>query len=486
MNPFRALLFRLVLLAAHVGFIRPLLRLYWGARFRKRNLVPRGPCLMVANHNSHVDAALLMALFPLGRLHRVHPVAAADYFGTSWFRRTMAMLLMNGIPIERQAPTGKDALAPMVEALEAGESLIFFPEGSRGEPGVVAPFRPGVGRLVQKIPGLLIVPVFLSGPERTWPRGETVPLPLGIDVHVGRPRVYDRSLEPREIAEQVRADVLALAPPAPPVPGPRPEPPMRIVVCGVDPLATRDLFQSLCARVGQLGPTVGIGSSILEADASGVRDFDGPLPLTRSRAWPAALAWAFRTGGIYRGDRFAAMVERARVDEALEDGRRARFVVGHGSPLVDLLVWAEAGLYRGVFDDKELQQVMLYLSGQRRIPWRLAWRFARRAPEVWLLNVFDLARLHVPDLLVLERTSPQRAMERLRARGDELEPHQNEAFVADLLAAYEQVADVLRRRGRVEVVAFDPDESGVETTTDVVDEACRRRLVRAAAVGAPS
>ena len=82
------------------------------------------------------------------------------------------MLLMNGIPIERRPPRGSDPLEPIIQKLKAGESLIFFPEGSRGKAGVVAPFRRGIGLLAREFPGLLVVPVFLSGPERIWPRGE--------------------------------------------------------------------------------------------------------------------------------------------------------------------------------------------------------------------------------------------------------------------------------------------------------------------------
>ena len=154
---------RVALLAFHVGFVRPVLLWFIGVRFRRRNRVPRGPCVVVSNHNSHLDAAVLMTLFPVSRLPRVHPVAAADYFGTNWIKRTAAMVLMNGIPIERRPKAGTDPLAPIAQALEAGDSLVFFPEGSRGEAGVVAPFRPGIGRLVRSSPGVLVVPVFLAG-----------------------------------------------------------------------------------------------------------------------------------------------------------------------------------------------------------------------------------------------------------------------------------------------------------------------------------
>jgi 1-acyl-sn-glycerol-3-phosphate acyltransferase len=469
---------RLALLAFHAGFVRPMLRFFWGALYRRRALVPQGPCLVVANHNSHLDAALLMSLFPLRRLHTVHPVAAADYFGETWLRRTMAMLFMNAIAIDRHPPAGTDPLEPMVAALERGDSLVFFPEGSRGEAGVVAPFRPGVGRLVARLPGLLVVPVFLSGPERIWPRGETMPLPLGIDVKLGKPRTYDPGADPRDIANQVRDDVLALAPPPLPKPGPRPTPPVRAIVCGIDAEANHALFLALAERLGRIDRTVGLGTSILEADAAGVREAGGRVPVVRSPLGPLLLARAFRTGGLYRGSRFADMVGRARVDEALGDGRSARFVVGDGSPIVDLLAWAEADFYSGVFDEKGLQHLMHYLSGQRKIPLAQWARFVRRAPEVWLLNTFDLAHPPVPDLVVLLTRPPALAIQRLRSRGVALEPWQNEAFLGKLQEAYRQVVGVLRKPGRVEVLEIDADETRTEEAAERIESACRALALR--------
>lgn len=465
---------RLALLAFHAGFVRPVLRLYWGARFRKANLIPAGPCLVVGNHNSHIDAALLMTLFPLGRLHRVHPVAAADYFGESWFRRTMAMVLMNGIPIARRPTPGQDPLAPMIRALERGDVLILFPEGSRGEPGVVAPFRSGVGRLARAVPGLPIVPVFMSGPERTWPRGENLPLPLGIDVEVGRPRTYDPAMDPKEIAEKVREDLLALAPPPLPMPGPRPSPPIRVAVCGIDEDANRAVFEALTRRLGPIGRTVGLDRTILEADEAGMREAGRRVPLVRSTLSARILARVFRTGGLFRGDRFASMVAAARVDEALSDGRTARFVVSRGNALVDLLAWAEADFYRGVFDDKGLQQLTHFLSGQRKIPIRLWWEYARKAPEVWLLNTFDLAHPPVPDVVVLLTRPGTSVLERMRARGEDLDPYPTAEWLDRLQEAYRQVAGVLRKPGPVEVIALDVDAAPPEHAADLAEQSVRR------------
>ncbi len=447
MTGIRRALRTLAVYAFHTLFVRPVLWGFVGVRYRRRGLVPREPCLIVANHNSHLDAAVLMTLFPLRRLPHVHPVAAADYFGKTWLLRTMAMLFMNGIPIERNAKPGTDPLAPMVEALGRGETLVFFPEGSRGEAGVVAPFRSGIGRLVRAMPGLVIVPVYLTGPERIWPRGQAIPVPLGIDANVGKPRTYPVDREPRELADQVREDVLALAPPPPPVPGPRPARPLRVAVCAIEPSARGDLSRELAARLGRLGRTVGIGATVIEADESGIREATGGIPVARSRAWIGLLARALRIGGIFQGYRFAELVERARMDEALEDGRSARYVVGDGSALVDLMAWADAGLYRGSLDERGLHHLMLYLTGERRIPLGEWWGLVRKAPGVWLLNVLDLARLRVPDLIVLVLTRPEVAVERRRMAGGSQESHENEEFLGRIDEAYRRVSEVLRRHG---------------------------------------
>jgi 1-acyl-sn-glycerol-3-phosphate acyltransferase len=472
----KRLLARLALLAFHVGFVRPVLLWFIGVRFRRRSLVPRGPCVVVSNHNSHLDAAVLMTLFPISRLPHVHPVAAADYFGTNWIKRTAAMVLMNGIPIERRPRAGNDPLAPISEALEAGESLVFFPEGSRGEAGVVAPFRPGIGRLVRSTPGVLVVPVFLSGPERIWPRGEVVPVPLSIDAVVGRPRTYDPTDDPKEIAEQLQKDVMSLAPPAPPVPQPHPSPPLRVAVCCLDREMRKEVFRRACQRLGATERTLGITDPVIEVDAEGTRELTGPIPQPRGRPWLGALAWVFRTSGLFKGQKFVEMVDLAQIDEALGHTPAARIVVTDGSALVDLLAWAEADFYQGRFDEKEFNHLLEYLSGAKPIPSSKWWKFIRKAPEVWLVNTLDLAHPPVPDVLVNLQLSASRLMERLRLRGAELESHENEAYLDRLQEGYRQIGSVLAKRHKVDVIEVDVMDEPLESLVDAVEEVCRRRM----------
>jgi 1-acyl-sn-glycerol-3-phosphate acyltransferase len=103
-----------------------------GLNFRKRNQLPeRGPAIIVANHNSHLDTLVLLSLFKLRSLLKVRPVAAADYFLRNKWLAWFAKEIMGIIPIIR---TGKasNPLMPCYEALEQQQILILFPEGTRG------------------------------------------------------------------------------------------------------------------------------------------------------------------------------------------------------------------------------------------------------------------------------------------------------------------------------------------------------------------
>ena len=172
--------------------VRPLVLLVMGIHVSGRERLPAaGPCIVAANHNSHLDALVLLCLFPLARLGDVRPVAAADYFFKTRLRAWFAKRVIGIIPLRRHpGPGGGDPLAGVRSALEAKQTVIFFPEGSRGEPERMAPFKRGVAHLAKAFPEVPVVPVFIRGAGKSLPRNEALLVPFIIDVAIGEPLYY--------------------------------------------------------------------------------------------------------------------------------------------------------------------------------------------------------------------------------------------------------------------------------------------------------
>lgn len=168
--------------------VRPIILVVIGLNVRRQKELPEdGPAIIVANHNSHLDTVVLMTLLPLRQLRKIRPVAAADYFLRNkllaWFSRE----IMGIIPLNRTSGGSSldDRLKGVFQALDRGEILILFPEGSRGEPEKMAKFKSGVAYIAEKYPKTPVYPVFLHGLGKSLPKGEAMLVPFFCDVMIG-------------------------------------------------------------------------------------------------------------------------------------------------------------------------------------------------------------------------------------------------------------------------------------------------------------
>ena len=193
-----------------VVFIRPFMALFIGLRVRGReHLSETGPFILVANHSSHLDTLSLLSLFPIHRLRYVRPVAAADYFERNRLVSLLTKTLFNILPIARKNITPENnPLRRMKEAIEAGYSLIIFPEGTRGEGGEMGRFRAGAAHLLEKMPGVTVIPAYLVNMGRSLPKGEFIPVPIFCEARLGRPRVIGGTRQ--EIVRTLEAAVREL------------------------------------------------------------------------------------------------------------------------------------------------------------------------------------------------------------------------------------------------------------------------------------
>jgi 1-acyl-sn-glycerol-3-phosphate acyltransferase len=142
-----------------------------------------------ANHGSHLDTVLITAALPPELRAVTHPVAARDYWGASVLHRFIAIRCLNAVLIDRSGGSD-DPLQPLMSPLEKGESLIIFPEGTRGT-GEIGTFKSGLFRLATRFPHVELVPVYLANLNRVLPKGSILLVPLlctarfGAPLHIG-------------------------------------------------------------------------------------------------------------------------------------------------------------------------------------------------------------------------------------------------------------------------------------------------------------
>jgi 1-acyl-sn-glycerol-3-phosphate acyltransferase len=192
--------------------IRPVLALVLGANVRGRAHLPRkGPAVIVANHNSHLDTLTILALFPLADLPRLRPVAAMDYFMRNPVMAWFATNIIGIIPIDRKkrAEDG-NPLEPCEQALDRGEILILFPEGSRGEPERLIQFKKGVAHLIKARPQTPVHPIFMHGLGKALPKDSMLLVPFNCDIVIGEPLRWTDSVDSfMEILQQRMAALAA-------------------------------------------------------------------------------------------------------------------------------------------------------------------------------------------------------------------------------------------------------------------------------------
>ena len=164
-----------------------------------------------ANHTSHLDAVVLWSSLPKELRRLTRPVAAADYWGKTWFRRHMASSF-NALLVERKKiKVHASPIDTMLGQMGDLYSLILFPEGGRASGDeAMGEFKSGLYYMAKKRPDLELVPVYIDNVNRILPRGEVLPVPLLSCITIGPP-IFLESGEPKaDFLSRARESVLKL------------------------------------------------------------------------------------------------------------------------------------------------------------------------------------------------------------------------------------------------------------------------------------
>lgn len=185
-----------------VAFILFLIcRILTGARPKYLStLSAKEPYIYYANHSSHLDGVIIWACLSPTARKQTYFVAAADYWKKTFIRRYIANFVFNTILVSRQPKERAevsdavnkshqvlDSMALMCKVLDKKNSLIIFPEGTRGDGQVIADFKSGIWHLSRKYPDVSLVPVYLDNLHRVLPKGTFLAVPMICKAVIGKP-----------------------------------------------------------------------------------------------------------------------------------------------------------------------------------------------------------------------------------------------------------------------------------------------------------
>lgn len=163
--------------------------------FGAEHIPRKGGVLFAANHASYVDIPLLGCAIP----RRVYFLGRSNLFPYPLVGR--ALRALGWIPL-RTNRFDRYAFDDAIAKIQAGKSVVIFPEGTRSPDGRLQPGKPGIGHIVAatRCP---VVPVYLKGTYQVWPVGKTRVRCHPVSVHFGQPLKF--SLHDKD--GQTRKDV---------------------------------------------------------------------------------------------------------------------------------------------------------------------------------------------------------------------------------------------------------------------------------------
>jgi 1-acyl-sn-glycerol-3-phosphate acyltransferase len=192
-------------------FLLGLIRVLTGSQARWYGCPPKAEQrIYFANHQSHADLVLMWAALPRELRSITRPIAARDYWTKTPFREWITTAVFNAIYVVRERTADQDPLEPLFEALGQGDSIILFPEGTRGHAEEPAVFKAGLYNLTQRFPNVVLVPAWINNVQRVMPKGEVVPVPVLCSVTFGAPVQLEAGEERRAFLDRARSAVVAL------------------------------------------------------------------------------------------------------------------------------------------------------------------------------------------------------------------------------------------------------------------------------------
>jgi 1-acyl-sn-glycerol-3-phosphate acyltransferase len=200
------------MLAKMMGwFLLGLVRVLTGSQARWHGCPPKAEQrIYFANHQSHADLVMIWAALPKELRNVTRAIAARDYWTKTPLKKWLTSAVFNVIYVSRERTAEEDPLEPLIAALAKGDSIILFPEGTRGHLEEPQAFKAGLFNLASKFPNVVLVPAWINNVQHVLPKGEVVPVPVLCSVTFGSPMRVEDGEDRRDFLVRARQAVIAL------------------------------------------------------------------------------------------------------------------------------------------------------------------------------------------------------------------------------------------------------------------------------------
>ena len=178
------------------GLAWPVLKLYFRfKRYEISRVPPAGSFIVVSNHTSYLDAAVLGSACP----RQLHFLISAEIYALvrlRWF-----YYLMGAIPLKTDGGDS-GALRKALHALRSGKAIGIFPEGQRMKDGQMGEGKLGVAFLAWRS-GAPVIPAAIVGAHKAMPVGAGIPRPMPVHVVFGEPMFFSPEARRPEKEEMI-------------------------------------------------------------------------------------------------------------------------------------------------------------------------------------------------------------------------------------------------------------------------------------------
>ncbi|MCK9614387.1 MAG: deoxynucleoside kinase [Candidatus Omnitrophica bacterium] len=249
--------------------------------------------------------------------------------------------------------------------------------------------------------------------------------------------------------------------------------PLHIAIVGIDGSGKSSCYEDLLLKISADRKVAGVGDKVLVSIPGAGLVTPQDIVQVKLKSSLGVIVRMCHGKFLYEISKLSELVLRSKIQNTIAKRYKPQYIITDGSALVNILGWGRY-FHPQYFNEKMYVELIAYLTGKKKISFLKAFYYAKRIPELVLINRIYSACLQVPDIIIFLKVKPEVAIQRILARGKEVQVHEQTQFLSMLQEAYSFVCKLLSVSFPVKIVEIDTDGLTKEEVTkhcqDVLDK----------------